>query len=127
MDTGTRNYLTVTAGYLWHVLWIWLEVTTTATVGDRQIVVQLQDGAADVIGEFRARITQAASLTYNYMFGPSLAQDLAIYDTNFLTVPLVPGLILQAGQVIRVYDNNNVDADDDIIIQMQVGTWELPA
>ena len=107
----------------WHVLWIWVELATTATVGDRQLVVQVQDSGADVITELaRARAVQAASLTRHYQFAPGVAQDTDFYDTNYLCTPIPVTTILKAGDIIRVFDNNAVDAAaDDMVVQMQYG------
>lgn len=113
---------TVPTNTQWHVLWIWVEYTSTAVVGNRQLVVEIQDAAADVSAQpARARVVQAAGLTYNYMFGPSLAQDLAVYDTDYICTPIPPTLILESGHIVRVYDNNAVDAvADDMVVHMQV-------
>ncbi len=110
----------VTAAQLWQILFVWVEFTTTADAGDRQIVLQFQDGAADVIGEIRAGIVQADTITRNYMFAPALADLEAFRDTDFLMTPLPPTLLLPATYVLRVYDNNAVQvAADDMIVQIQ--------
>jgi len=115
--------LTVPASTEYQVLWIYLEFTTTATVGDRQIQINLLDGAADVIGQIRPNVTQAASLTYYYMIAPSLANGVAVYDTDHIQTPLPPSVFLPATYAVRIYDNNAVDAAaDDLIIQMAVGS-----
>jgi hypothetical protein len=113
--------ITVPDGVEWQVLWIWVELTTTAAVGNRQIVVEIQDVATDVIAQpARARATQAASLTRYYLFGQSLAMDAAFYDTDYLCTPIPPTLILKEGDIIRIYDNNAVAAAaDDMVVQIQ--------
>lgn len=113
---------TVPAGRNWHVLWVWVEYTSTAAVGNRQLVIQTQDTAADVIAEpARAGVVQAASLTRNYMFASSLADLLGFRDTAYLTTPLPPTLILGPGDIIRIYDNKAIAAAaDDMIVQMKV-------
>jgi hypothetical protein len=113
---------TVPADTEWQILWIWAEFTTTATVGNRQLVIEIQDTANDVIGQpARAGVTQAASLTYYYQFGPGLADLVAFRDTDWLSAPIPPTTILKAGDIVRVYDNNAVDAAaDDLILQMQI-------
>ena len=111
----------VPASAEWQVLWLWVEFASTATVGDRQIVIEIQDSAADVIAQIRAGITQAASLTRYYMFGPSMADMFVVRDGDWIMTPLPPTLILQTGDIIRIYDNNAVDAAaDDMVIQMQI-------
>jgi len=108
------------------VLWIWNELTTTATVGDRQLVIEIQDSANDVIGQFRAGTVQAASLTRHYQFAASMADLQAFRDTDYLMTPLPPGLILQEGDQVRVFDNNAVDAAaDDLVCQMQLATRSI--
>lgn len=114
--------IVVTAGEIWQLLWIWLEFTTTATVGDRQLVVEIQDDSNDVVAQIRLGATQAASLTRYYMIGPALADMVSFRDTDWLMTPLPPTMILLPGYQVRIYDNNAVDAsDDDLIIQMGYG------
>jgi len=114
---------TVPASTEWQVLWVWVELATTATVGNRQLVIEIQDSAADVIGQFRAGVVQAASLTRYYQWAASMADLQAFRDTDWLMTPLPPGLILQAGDILRVYDNNAVDAAaDDMVVQMQIAS-----
>ena len=111
---------TTTADTERQYLWIWVEFTSTATAGDRQLVVEIQDSASDVIGQVRANVVQAASLTRYYMFGASLANLDDFYDTDWLMTPLMPGLILQGSDILRIYDNNAVDAAaDDMVVQAQ--------
>ena len=121
-DDSDKTF-TVPASTEWQVLWIWVELVTTVAVGDRQMVVQIQDTAADVIGEIRAGAVQAASLTRNYMFAPAVADLLGFRDTTFLMTPIPPTLILQAGDIVRVYDNAAVAAAaDDMVVQMQIAS-----
>lgn len=117
---GNTKVFDVPAGTEYQVLWVYVELTTTATVGDRQIEIDIRDNAGDIIGQIRPGITQAASLTYNYMFAPSLADLLSIRDTNYLMTPLPPTVFLPAAYSIRVFDNNNVDVLDTLNVQMMV-------
>jgi hypothetical protein len=111
---------TVPASTEWQILWIWIEFTTTATVGVRQLEVQLQDSAGDVIGAWQVGSTQIASLTYNYLLAIAMPDLAALRDSVYLLTPLPAGLFLTAGQKIRIWDNNVVDAAaDDMNIQMQ--------
>jgi len=113
--------ITVPAGYEYQVLWIWIELATDATVGARQLQIDLRDAADDVIGQFRPGVTQAASLTRYYMFGPSLADLLGFRDTDYLMTPMPPTVFLPAGYDIRIFDNNAVAAaGDDLVIQLSV-------
>lgn len=102
----------VTALKEWILDSVWIELTTTSTANVRQIVVEIQDGSANVIARFVAGATQDVSITRNYLFAPGIATSAAFIDTDHLTTP-IPELHLPAGYVIRVYDNNAVDAAAD--------------
>ena len=111
---------TVPADTEWTVQWIWLEFTTTAVVGARQIEIKILDDAADIIAELVPSLTQAASLTYQYLFSDSGPASEALRDGNQTHI-LSPRWILPAGYQMRIWDNNAVDAAaDDLIIQMMV-------
>lgn len=113
--------ITVPARFEYQILWVWVEMVTDATVGARQLQIDLRDTADDVIGQFRPGVTQTASLTRYYMFAPSLADLLGFRDTDYLMTPINPTIFLPAGFDIRIFDNNAVAAaGDDLIIQMQV-------
>lgn len=119
-DDSDKTF-TVPADTEWQLLSIWVEYTSTATAGTRQLVVEIQDSSNDVIGQIRAGATQAASLTYYYQFAAGMADLTAVRDTDYLMCPLPPTWILPAGYKVRVYDNNAIDAAaDDMIVQMIV-------
>jgi hypothetical protein len=112
---------TVPASTEWEVLSIWIELTTTATVGNRQVVVEMQDSTGDVIGSFLAGIVQTASLAKNYMFAPGL-ELMAAFVGTYLSFPLPP-MFLPAGFKVRVYDSAAIDAAaDDMVVQMVVAS-----
>lgn len=116
VDDSDKTF-TVTAGQEWEILSIWIELTTTATVGDRQITVEIQDSTGDVIGSFVAGANQAASLGRNYMFAP-MVQLMTAFSGIYLSFPLPP-FFLPAGYKIRVYDSAAIAAAaDDMIVQM---------
>lgn len=112
--------ITVTAGYEWQILWIWVEYAADGNAGTRQLQIDFRDDSNDVIGQQRPNDTQAASETRYYMFGPSLANLTAFYDTDHLQTPLPPTIFLPPGYDIRIFDNNNISAGDDMVIQMMV-------
>lgn len=110
--------LSVPTGSIWQVLWVWVELASTATVGDRQMQIDFRDDSDDVIAEVRAGAVQAASLTRKYLFAPGNADLAAFRDTDYLMTPIPPTLFLPAGFDIRIYDNNAVDAAaDDMVVQ----------
>ncbi|MFA5053400.1 MAG: hypothetical protein WC565_05040 [Parcubacteria group bacterium] len=109
---------TVTASQEWQLQSIWVELVTTADVGNRQISVVITDAADDVLARIDAGTTQAASLTRNYLFAVGVSDLLGFRNTLYLMTPLVPW-VLPAGYKIRVYDSAAVQAAaDDMVIQM---------
>lgn len=112
--------LTVPADTQWRVKSIWVEFTSDATAADRQLVIEIQDAAADVISQTRAGVIQGASITRYYLFAPHVTELTAFRDTDFLST-VMPEWILPEGYIIRVWDNNVIAvAADDMIIQCQV-------
>lgn len=111
--------LTVPAGEEWVVKWIWAEFTTGAGA-NRQMEVQIQDDAADVIARIVAGIAQGAAITRYYLFAPNVTDLAAFRDTDKLTT-IMPEWVLPAGYVIRIWDNAAVlPAADDLIVQCMV-------
>jgi hypothetical protein len=109
----------VPASTEWQILSIWVELVTTADVGNRQVTIEMQDDAGDIIGSFNAGAVQAASLTRNYMFAPGL-EAMAAFVGIYLSTPL-PQIFLPAGFKVRVYDSAAIAvAADDMVCQMMV-------
>lgn len=112
--------LSVLGNTEWIVKWVWVELTTTAVAGNRQITIEIQDAAADVIGVIKAGVAQAASLTYNYLFAPHVSDLTAVRDSTYVMTPM-PEWILPASYGVRIWDSFARDpAADDMIVQMQV-------
>ena len=112
--------LSVPSGEIWRILNIHVELVTTATVGNRQMRVEIRDDADDIIGQFSAGAVQAASLTVAYEFMPGVARETAVVDSSLL-VPIPLDLILPGLFDFRVYDQAAVDAAaDDMVIQALV-------
>ena len=121
-DDSDKSFV-VPASTYYQVLWCWVELTTTATAGDRQLTLELQDGAADVIAQWKVGVVQAASLTYKYCFAPANADLTAVRDTNYLSTPIPPTIIIPATYIIRVYDSAAVAAAaDDMVVQLMVAS-----
>ena len=107
------------AGREMQILWVYVVFTSDANAGNRQIQISFHEADTTMFGEVRPGVTQAASLTYRYMFAPSLADLLAVRDTTFMMTPMPPTIILTAGQILRMYNNNPVGAGDDMLVYVQ--------
>ncbi len=116
-DDSDKTF-TVSASQAWQPISIWVELTTTSTVGNRQMCVEFQDADSDVIAQVVAGAVQAASLSYRYLFAIGAADLSTARDTTYLSTPLPP-MILPPGYKIRVYDKAAVAAAaDDMNVQM---------
>jgi hypothetical protein len=124
-ENDNDKTFTVPADTEWQVLWVWVEFAANGNAGTRQLQIDFRDGADDVIGQQRPNATQATGETRYYMFGPSLANLTAFYDTDHLQTPLPPTIFLPAGYDIRIFDNNNVSATDDMVIQVMVASRDV--
>ena len=109
----------------YHILNIYVELTTDANAGNRQLVIEIQDPEGDVVAQIIPNIIQAASLTRIYNFAPGLADPDAFRDTTFIPVAIPPTWIWGPRYLIRVYDNNAVSATDDMIVHISIARRRL--
>lgn len=113
---------TVPVGVEWEIMSIWAELVTAGGVGNREMGVEIQDNASDVLFLIIVGASQAASLTRNYCFALHNPYQTAFIgpSSDLLLTPL-PNFILPAGYVVRVYDTAAIDAAaDDMVLQMLV-------
>ena len=116
---------TVPTGKIWDLKTIVVNITATATVGNRLLVVGVTDGTNVVyVSPKSGNIT--ASQTASALFTIDLAQS----GTTANNVPLLsyanpntsiyfplPKMVLPAGYIVRVYDYAAIDAAaDDMIV-----------
>ena len=120
-DDSDKSFV-VPATTEWKIHSIWIELIIIATVGDRQIEVQIQDGTTDVIMEFKVGAVQAASLTRFYLLTSEIADLTAFRDTDYLST-LIPEFTLPTTYIIRVWDNAAIDAAaDDMVVHIRLST-----
>lgn len=110
VTTNSSNKLfTVPAGCVWEVQSIYVALTTNATVGNRNVAVDIQIPSGTVIHRTTVGIVQAASVTRQYNIAPGVVNLTAFINTSFLSTPM-PTLQLPQSSVVRVYDITAVDA-----------------
>lgn len=116
---------TVPALTEWQILSIYVSLTSTATAGNRQMSVRFLDASDNIIGNVRAGIVQAASLTRVYQFAPGVPQDAAFRDTDYLAVSMMP-MLLAPGQKVRILDKAAIAAAaDDMVVRMQIAARSI--
>jgi hypothetical protein len=115
-DDSDKSFA-VPANYEYKIVNIFVTLVTTATVGNRQLVVELTDGT-NVIAQARAGIVQAASLTRYYNFSKAMPELVAFRDTDYLSTQL-PDIQLLPTYVLRVYDKAAIAAAaDDMTVRI---------
>ncbi len=119
-DDSDKSF-TVPAGVEWDLQHVHIGLTSTATVGDRRMAVEIQDGSANVLALVQADAVQAASLVRSYNFGQGITDQSAFVNTSLNTA--FPALRLGPGEVIRVYDIAAIDAAaDDMIVRLMINS-----
>lgn len=116
-DDSDKTF-TVPSESLWLIKYIWVELVTSGTVGNRQLVLELQDAASDVIWRAYSPVTQAASLTYNYAFFPGAPHTTSLIASEYMPIS-IPPIILAASQKVHIYDKAAIAAaTDDMVVHM---------
>lgn len=110
---------TVPAAKEWELSFVACSLVTTATVGNRQLRIEIGDGT-NLFWFKDWGIVQAASLTRTYYAGPSLPDDTAFDAGGRTRILLEPSrIILPAGWTVRVYDSAAVAAAaDDLTVRI---------
>ena len=104
--------ITVPAGRLWWLHYVYALFTTTATVGNRRIALQIGSSGGIHTYEVSAGAVQAAGLTRIYSFAPAVPQAGAFIDLT-INVPIPTRAPIAAGGLVRIVDNNAIAATAD--------------
>lgn len=90
-------------------------LTTTATVGNRQLTLRVQDGAGHNIAGGIAVGNLAASSPFDVTYGAGLTTTAI---ANFQTMSIPVNLIIPGLSQIQLFDNANIDANDTIAVNI---------
>lgn len=124
-ENDSDKTFTVPDNQEWEILWIYVQYTSTVTGDSRQLEVQIIDNG-DSVAQWQTGATQAANLTYNYLFGVGIPDLLSVRSTNYLMTPLIGTPYLKDGQSIRVWDKNARDASgDDMLVKIEYGYHDI--
>jgi len=111
---------TVPAGKKWEILYGTVRLTTTATVGNRLMVFQILDPAANILWNSLALNVHTASTFEEYLIQPGQNESRETVATNH-EMPMPDRTILSSGFVFRVVDGSVIDAAaDDMIVRFVV-------
>jgi hypothetical protein len=103
---------TVPTGEMWRLLYANATLITTATVGNRQVRMEVSDPSGNPMGYISSGAVQAASLTRHYGFMQGIYRETSFID-GMIQIPIPVDLFLPAGATIRFYDSAAVDAAAD--------------
>ena len=120
-NTANENSkaVTVPSGQVYFINWLHLIYTSSATAGNRQVKMKVEDDSANLLLDIHAGAVQAASLTYHYSFMQGVYRETSLVD-NSLQVPIPKDLYLDSGWVLTVFDDTDVDSADDLVFSGQV-------
>lgn len=114
---------TVPTGHLWVVHWIYISLTTSATVGSREPSVSIIDPAANIIGRIASSgVVPASTLTFIQLAG---AIGFLSDSSQQVIGHSMPGpLLLPAAWQLNVLDFGAVDPTaDDMLVS--IGRQEI--
>jgi hypothetical protein len=101
---GAEEQIDVPNGHIFTGYFLAIRLVTDATVGNRQLTVDVRDAGDNVVYTAGAAATQAASLDVTYYAHP--AGD-----------PVLPDIWVPAGGDIRIYDSAAISASDNITLR----------
>jgi hypothetical protein len=111
-NDSDKVVLTAANYKLIELLQVHVVFTTTATVGNRQILLAVRDENDTLVADYHAGAVQAASNTYHYTFGQGVYRETTVVDGS-LQCPFPQETVLLPGWDLRVYDSAAVAAAAD--------------
>ena len=102
----------VPADRRYKIFYGFIELITTAVIGNRQIAIEILDDSANVVFRSLAGTVQAESTTREYHFFPNVVREAAFVNNQIL-IPIPPDLILLPSWTYRIYDTAAIDAAAD--------------
>jgi hypothetical protein len=111
----------VPAGRLYKLEWAYAFLIATATVGNRQMILEMIDtDGSTVLALARAGAVQTATQANTYNFAPG-AQRGAAFVGSQIDVPIMPNFMLTAAMRIRIRDSAAIDAAaDDLMLVLGI-------
>lgn len=92
--------------------------TSDATVGNRQLVVEVKDDAGNVRVDFHAGAVQAASLVRHYVFQSGIYRETSFVNDE-IQVAIPMGMTLEPNWTVTVRDADNVSVGDSMVVSIQ--------
>jgi hypothetical protein len=111
-------------GEMWHLNAIMVTLTTTAVVGNRQLLIEAKNTSGIVVGRISAGAVQAASLTRYYMCMQGTYRESAFINGD-IQIPIPQDSYFPAGFTLHVFDSSVIDpAGDDMSVSISVKKYK---
>jgi hypothetical protein len=111
-NDSDKVVLTAATGFAEEILSVHVVLTSTATVGNRQVIIAIRDENDVLVADFHAGAVQAASLTRHYTCGQGVYRETSFIDGS-IHMPMPKDMYLLPGWDLRVYDSGAIDAAAD--------------
>lgn len=123
-ENDSSKTWTVPDKQVWKINWAQILLTSTDTVGDRHVRMELFDSDDNLLIDVHAGAVQAASLTRRYAFLQGIYRETAFVDDE-IQVPIPQDLWIESGYKLTFEDVNEVDAAaDDMTVSIQMERYK---
>jgi hypothetical protein len=110
----------VPVGYIYEILYGQVTLVTSATAGNRQMVIQILDDDDVEVATIRAGAVQAASTTRYYEFVQGVPRETSFIDES-INVAIPDEFIALPEYTVVIKDTDAIDAAaDDMTVKLMV-------
>lgn len=119
-DLGAVKAVTVPNNEVWKLNYLLIRFECSASVGDRRVLIEIEDRDGNIIERIRVRATQAATELRDYRFINNIVSEQAFHSDKIYTA--IPGdVYLDSGYTLKLSDENLIDAvGDRMTVSFQV-------
>lgn len=120
LNDSDKVIFTVPDGEVYELLWIYVEFTTTATVGNRLLDYHVRDADGDVVEAMPSSSSRPANATTINRWLPGEGY-LSQTGRGLFIEPLPSKVLIPSGFSVRIFDVAAIDAAaDDLIVHALV-------
>lgn len=116
LAVGNDKVVVVPVNETWELLGVHITLLTTATVGVRQVEIEVRDAADNVLTRLQFGETQTASLTKRYSAALGLVTEIHI--AGAMLFAQLPTFDLLPGFDVRGVDSAGIDVLDTLSIRV---------
>ena len=121
----TNKTFTVPSAETWKVMYGHIELTTTATVGNRIIKLLVHDENGVIVTDSHAGASATAGGTFDYELMQGIFRETSFINGG-LQVPIPSDMVLLPGWTLNVVDSAAIDAaQDDMLVSFVVNTHNI--